>query len=493
MCSVLRAALSLLLVILLSACGLESLLGLATGSDHPTPDGGTGPDTRPAIVTGRVPASFVPGLSALDLNFRSQGTVTPTEIAIDAGQNSFSAKLPPGQAFRGLLVEVRRKTMNLFSLIPEAIPGETRPQGSDLIGERSTAASLLILAKASARGLPVSSLSGRTLEAALLDLDARAGSGPVKVFYDMVAAVANCASCTRGSAARFAEPLVSPAGVVVKSGLDPDFILANPVDYDPGAGEEDTTEAFDAAMQQALAEFEFSLCTCDDPAFVATCCANPDLATACGPAPGRPVIRVVIAANMNAGQKDGNCDVIDRFRWAEDKPGARLFVAAGVHPESPIQDAAIHQALGAWTPNQVPMSDDGTNGDGKAGDGIWTATFVLPVGMRIGYKFSWGLQGDNWGGTEEWPGNQRLLEIADANGDGLVVRLDNFGDETTNKDKDNMLLKANGGSGTVTWDTDANQDGIPDVRERQSDSDGDCRLDAWLNPSSVSPLSVDCP
>jgi hypothetical protein len=477
----------------LSACGLESLLGLATGSDHPTPDGGTGPDTRPAIVTGRVPASFVPGLSALDLSFRAQAEVVPSEVAIDPGQNSFSAKLPLGQAFRGLRVEVRRKTVNLLALIPEAVPGETRPTGSDVIGERSTAAAMLVLAKASARGLPVSSLSARTLEAALQSLDALSASGPVKDFYDMVAALAACANCNRGSAARFSEPLLSPSGVVVRSGLDPDFILANPVDYAPAAGAEDTTEAFDAAMQQAVAEFEFSLCTCDDPAFVATCCANPELATACGPAPGRPVIRVVIAANMNAGQKDGNCDVIDRFRWAEDKPGARMFVAAGVHPESPIQDPAIHQQLGAWTPNQVPMFDDGTNGDGQAGDGVWTATFVLPVGMRLGYKFSWGFQGDNWGGTEEWPGNQRLLEIADENGDSLLVRLDNFGDETTNKDKDNMLLKSNGGSGTVTWDTDANKDGIPDARERQVDSDGDCRLDAWANPSSVSPLSVDCP
>ncbi|RLB58744.1 MAG: hypothetical protein DRI34_03960 [Deltaproteobacteria bacterium] len=196
---------------------------------------------------------------------------------------------------------------------------------------------------------------------------------------------------------------------------------------------------------------------------------------------------VFFAADMNPDTKDGNCDPIDRFLWAEDKPGASMFIAAGIHPDSPIQDNDIEQQLGAWIPNKIPMYDDGTHGDEKAGDGVWTTTFSLPEGLRIGYKYTWGRQGENWGGTEEWPGNRRLLEIVDVNGDGVVARYDNFGDETSNKDVMNRLLPANGGHGTVDWETDANADGVPDAQERMYDSDGDCELDTWWTPAAASP------
>jgi len=196
---------------------------------------------------------------------------------------------------------------------------------------------------------------------------------------------------------------------------------------------------------------------------------------------------VFFAANMNPGTKDGNCDTIERFLWVEDKPGKSMFFAAGIHPDSPIQDNEIEQLLGAWQPNKIKMYDDGTCGDEVAGDGIWTISLKLPEGLKIGYKYTWGLQGENWGGTEEWPGNRRLLEIVDVNGDGVVARFDNFGDETTNKDLVNRLLPSKGGRGTVTWDTDANKDGIPDARERMYDSDNDCVLDTWWTPSTFVP------
>ncbi|RME26449.1 MAG: hypothetical protein D6806_06235 [Deltaproteobacteria bacterium] len=200
---------------------------------------------------------------------------------------------------------------------------------------------------------------------------------------------------------------------------------------------------------------------------------------------GCVVGNVFFAADMNEGTLDDNCDPIDRFLWAEDKPGASMFFAAGIHPDSPIQDNAIEQMLGAWQPNLIPMHDDGTCGDEVASDGIWTISFDLPVGLRIGYKYTWGLQGENWGGTEEWPGNRRLLEIVDVNGDGVVARFDEFGDQTTNKDKANQLLPANGGRGSIDWETDANGDGIPDARERMVDTDGDCVLDTWWTPSTA--------
>jgi hypothetical protein len=115
------------------------------------------------------------------------------------------------------------------------------------------------------------------------------------------------------------------------------------------------------------------------------------------------------------------------------------------------------------------------------------------VGTRIGYKYTWGLSGDNWGGTEEWPGNRRLMEVVDVNEDHLVARFDNFGDETTNKDVMNRLLPKNGGKGTIDWETDANQDGVPDARERMTDTDSDCSLDTWWTPTGVLALTTPCP
>ena len=56
-----------------------------------------------------------------------------------------------------------------------------------------------------------------------------------------------------------------------------------------------------------------------------------------------------------------------------------------------------------------------------------------------------------WTDTEEWPGNQRILEVDDLDGDQLVIRYDYFGDEATNKDKKNSLSFANGGCGTNQW------------------------------------------
>jgi hypothetical protein len=87
-------------------------------------------------------------------------------------------------------------------------------------------------------------------------------------------------------------------------------------------------------------------------------------------------------------------------------------------------------------------------------------------------------------GTEEWPGNQRLLELADQNGDGLVVRVDRFGDQATNKDRGNLRAESNGGCGTVVWEAEQAQ--VPafaacvmDTRANRIDSNGDCVPDTW--------------
>ncbi|MBW1807756.1 MAG: hypothetical protein JRJ87_06135 [Deltaproteobacteria bacterium] len=468
-------------LILLTACGFEGFIGRVAGHDHPQPDGGTIPDPQPAIVTGRVPATSIAGLDARDLEFFCGPDLLLATISVNGEE--FSASFPVGKRYSGLLVSVERGTQTLRAVVAEAVPGETVMAGDfDGIDNFETAASLFVEAKASAANRALNSYPADTLQAALVALDGLSASGNLKIFYDMVSAIAACTDCQRGTAGRFRAPVLSAAGQVVESGLHPDFILANPVDYDNDGQVEDTTEKFDAAMSAALGAYEFKACYCDEEAYYSQCDYE------------RPMIPVVLAVDMNVGNKDGNCDTIDRFLWAEDAQGAGMFVAAGIHPDSPIQDNQIEQQLGAWVPNSVAMYDDGSHGDEKAADGIWTLTFEkLPVGLRIGYKYTWGRQGDNWGGTEEWPGNRRILEIVDVNGDHIVARFDNFGDETSNKDVMNRLLPANGGNGTVDWETDANSDGVLDARERRRDSDSDCIFDSWWTPSAVLALTTPCP
>ena len=261
--------------------------------------------------------------------------------------------------------------------------------------------------------------------------------------------------------------------------------------------------------------------TADDFATKALAAAKVITATTCY---ATDRIKVVFQVRLLQGTKDRNCAAINPFKWAKDSADKHMYLAAGVHETTPVCggdgaapppycvdaaaiDKANSEVLKNWVPNVVEMYDDGTNGDAVKGDHIYTVAMELPyvqipvgadgrptgAGFRVGYKYTWGVSGDNWTGTEEWPGNQRILELADLNGDGIVVRLDDFADETANKDKANQLSPANGGCGTNHWENDLVQGCGHDTRERKVDTDGDCILDAWPSAGSVAPLIVPCP
>ena len=51
-------------------------------------------------------------------------------------------------------------------------------------------------------------------------------------------------------------------------------------------------------------------------------------------------LRVVIAADFSEGTKDGNCEPIDRFLWVDQQEGARMFIAAGLHPATRLTVAS---------------------------------------------------------------------------------------------------------------------------------------------------------
>lgn len=202
------------------------------------------------------------------------------------------------------------------------------------------------------------------------------------------------------------------------------------------------------------------------------------------------MIKVVLEVNFTAGRVGAACGSINRFAWVsgqEDDPDLSMFFVGGIQESSPIQDSEINAQLGTFganqTPNSIPMYDDGTNGDREADDGVWTITFDLPRNLRIGYKYTWGQSGDLWTGTEEWPGNTRILELIDTNDDNIFYRQDNFGDETSNKNR------ANTAYGDVEFNSDNDNDGIPDARERH-DLDNNCEPDEIITPTGIGPVTV---
>lgn len=208
------------------------------------------------------------------------------------------------------------------------------------------------------------------------------------------------------------------------------------------------------------------------------------------------VLRVVFQVEMKDGMLDGACRSINRWKSAKDAPGKRMYFTGGVHVDYPgggLDEQWAQElvaGLGSWQPNQVAMYDDGTHGDAAAGDAVWTLALDLPrldPPLMIGYKYTWGLAGEGWTETQEFPGNSRLLRLVDVNGDGVISRYDRFCDEASNKDKANMNPAA---LGSLDWDEDIDGDDIPESEESPEDLDGDCVADGWF-PLAVGPVQGD--
>ncbi len=336
----------------------------------------------------------------------------------------------------------------------------------NVIDERTTAYTILAAEKLRKMGSSLSGVSFCAVKNAKADVFSKFEENTESAkFLTMVKKILNAGS-TSGNDIMF-----DIVGYLKKTDsesiLSSAFLKNNDVQYSDGDNRSVTP--FEEQIDKSIAEFDFV--------------AKYDESR----------LTTVITANINEGLTDANGNTINPYKWATKKEGAKMYIALGIHKESPVQDEKLNQELFKnWKHNMVQMYDDGTNGDEVAGDNIWTISFVLPKELRIGYKFTYGLAGDIWTGTEEWPGNQRLLEITDVNGDHFVTRYDSFGDETTNKDKANQLLPSRGGTGTVTWDTDADKDGIPDAQERQQDASGNkLPVSAWRPPSKVFPATID--
>lgn len=433
-----------------SGCGLEALFFGSITPEH-------------QLVVSKVTGTT--DTRVTKVSFVKADGVAVEVIAAEVKGGSFAISLPTSEYTSGRVV-AEAGELRLEAVVP-FIPKDGATDGVT-VDVASTTSALVVDAWLSAkdRGLP--SVETKVLTAQLKNLAAGyvvdGAPKELRQMVDRVLAAADVGASTRVIRA----PSYDASFAAKASTLDEAWLLAKNLDYTGDMQPDTSSSAFDLKLGEVARGI--SLDGCYDPV----------------------KIRVVFEVDFNDGHKDGNCDAIDRFKWVKDEPGKSMFFIGGVHMDSTIQDSEIDAMLGntgGWVPNQIHMYDDGTNGDATSGDNIWTVSFVLPVGLRMGYKYTWGTAGAIWTGSEEWPGNQHILEIVDVNGDHFVLRRDNFGDEATNKDKVNLYRR---GRGQVTWDTDANADGIPDARERPIDTNNDCSLDEWVTPTGIGPATVDC-
>ena len=161
-------------------------------------------------------------------------------------------------------------------------------------------------------------------------------------------------------------------------------------------------------------------------------------------------VNVLFTVDASGQGKDGNgAPQVLRQPVKEGK----VFLGITLDPQSPVPDSggALRPRL---TPNdpRTELFDDGTGGDELAGDGIFSRVIGLPRGMRVLYKYTNGSPNEGFTGTEEWPGNARILQVQDvltssASGqpDCLVIRRDSFGDEASNKNFVNLNARLGGG------------------------------------------------
>jgi alpha-amylase/alpha-mannosidase (GH57 family) len=82
--------------------------------------------------------------------------------------------------------------------------------------------------------------------------------------------------------------------------------------------------------------------------------------------------------------------------------------------------------IGSWTPNTVRMYDDGTHGDLKDRDGIWSLQVAVPIGEEIQYKYTNSGRKGEWVPGEEFSGNNRSYRVAKPSPSVIIIN-DTFG------------------------------------------------------------------
>lgn len=384
----------------LSSCGAETLC--STTGFQPTPE-------PFAVVTGKL------GDLPQGLEQKTAGqiftvyalTVDGAEVGstgVEEGQE-FELELPPNASFINLRIVIRSGSALLKSVVPEVQPSFEVRLGT--VGAAVTAHSLL--AERSAE-----------IERGVL------GSMPPQV---MAKVLANAAGSDAQAVADFR--------AMVRTILD----STTPAGEDDPAFAPAGTSASAAALERAGIALEAYEELRDRAAGTIA------VPVVCDPAR----LRVLFTCDISGQALDGN-GVLQFIRQPPKED--RVYLGITLDPLSPVADieGALRPRLTPNDPGTV-MYDDGGHGDEVAGDKVFSLTLDLPRGMRVLYKYMDGSAGEGFTGTEEWPGNARILEVRDlltgntvGSPDCVVVRRDSFGDESSNKNFVNLHALLGGGA-----------------------------------------------
>src|SRR5262249_18386391 len=72
-----------------------------------------------------------------------------------------------------------------------------------------------------------------------------------------------------------------------------------------------------------------------------------------------------------------------------ERPVPKAISIVGTHPE-----------LGNLVPNKIAMYDDGTHGDQRAGDAVWTYAATFPPGTKLFYVYTNSGEEGKWQGLD---------------------------------------------------------------------------------------------
>lgn len=457
-------------LVALAGCGLEGFLSNQGHTDYERPAS----KLRGAVAwTGAQASQF----SAID----GDGTdLAPFQTSANEAAKTYEVRLASGR-YSMIRAKARAGNLEARSIVPFIGP-ESALEGVNF-DARAITETLIVEARLRADGksfkklTPEAYLGTRALIQAAIDQP-----GDIQDLYKMVQVFVGKADAASGGldpdfflVPEYGSDFVVKPG---KSAISASFLARNDVDY-AGLGHPiRATDLFDQKL--ALAAQKYDPAGCDDPAHV----------------------QLMFTVDFSDGAKNGNCNTIpDKFKWATDKPGKRMFFVGWIHEKSDVQDPAVNALIGGSSPNTLPMYDDGTNGDEVAGDNLWTIVFKVPYDaskakiLRVGYKYTWGTQGQGWTGSEEWPGNSRILEVVDVNNDGFVYRRDVWADEASNKDKSNLNLSS---GGVIDFSTVLHPGCGPESQEHKVTLHNACRCDdpplglGFVTPQSIGPLKVAC-
>ncbi len=461
----------------LAGCGIEGFVGGITHTSYPRPA---------SVIRGSAAWPGAQG-SQFTVTDGAGKTVTPFEASVSNG--TYELRLPSSN-YSFLVVHVRAGDMALRAIVP-SLGEESTIDGVNLDAVAATE-SLIVETRLSADDQSLALLTPSTYQATSnLIRAAMTAAGPTQDLFNMVERTMARQDPTSAAIDPdfFRVPVATKDGsgviTVTSSPLDASWLLRNPFDYTGSGCPPSTTcsdsTVFDATLASVAALYR--------PAG----CIDPNH------------IRLVFTVDHSPGALNGNG--APATWWAVDAPGKSMFFVGWIYTggarsiaPSDIQDPAVNSALGASNPNIIHMYDDGTHGDEVAGDNIWTVYFDVPRGappttvLRIGYKYTWGTQGAPWTGSEEWPGNSRILEVVDVNGDDFVYRRDVFGDEATNKDNANLSLSIYN-PGYIDWTTaftDLRPNCGPESHEQKITLHNAQTCDQWITPTKLGPITVPC-